>query len=499
MLVKDLKFLSTGYGVIADDSGSLLIHPKMPEAVSKMNFTEKKVNPELKFQESELDDHFMDLFKTAAESRKQVQGRYKFVDGVTRIGLFTPINMAGNKHWVMIVTVPEAEATQATTSLANAMLLGAVVGLALASLFISLISRRIAKSITLIRDECLLLAQGDLREQQAKVSSHDEIGQLAQGFRSMRTSLRDLVTKVLSQSEQLAAASEEMNASAQQSADAASQMAGSVGKIAQDTDKQAAGASHIAVVAQETATKAEEISLAAQDVNAIALTTSQVAEQGRLSVDRTVERMNEIGKGSAVLESAMAELSTGSQKIDEIVTLIGTIAKQTNLLALNAAIEAARAGEHGRGFSVVAEEVRRLAEDSNEATQQISALIQQNQLNIEQAVEAAKVGTEGVQTGISLVQATGDTFNIITKEILRLSDQIKNISESINQMANANHALVATIQEIDTVSRQVAGETENISAATEEQSALMQEVASSSQRLAMLAGDLQAAVDKFQV
>lgn len=498
-LIKDLQFQTTGYGVIADNVGSVIVHPRLPEVVGKLNFTEKKINPELKLKESELDDHFISLFKSTAETGKPARGIYKFADGVTRIGVFTPINLPGNQRWVMIVTAPEAEAKQAITSLARAMLLGSLVCLVLAILFIVIMSKRIAKPVTLIRDECLLLAQGDLREQPAKVFSHDEIGQLAQGFQTMRGNLHALVTKVLSQSEQLAASSEELTASAHQSAEAANQVAGSITEIAVGAEKQAASASHITTVAQEMVAKTEQISLAAREVSTIALTTSQAADQGRQTVNQTVEQMNEIGKGSAALETAIAELSKGSKKISEIVTLISAIAKQTNLLALNAAIEAARAGEHGRGFAVVAEEVRKLAEESNQATQQIGALIQENQLNMDQAVTASQAGAEGIRTGITLVHATGGTFKNIVESILQLSDQIKDISESINQMAGGNQTLVTSIREIDVVSKQAAAESQTVSAATEEQSASMQQIASSSQSLAMLASDLQVAVAKFQV
>jgi len=498
-LIKDMHFQATGYGVIADTSGNVIIHPRLPEAIGKLNFTEKKINPELKLKESELDDHLMSLFKATSESGKTVRGIYKFADGMTRIGVFTPINLPGNQRWVMIVTAPEAEALQGITSLAHTMLLGSLVCLVLAILFIIIMSKRIAKPITLIRDECMLLAQGDLREQHTKVFSHDEIGQLAQGFQAMRNSLHGLVTRVLSQSEQLATSSEELTASAHQSADAANQVAGSITEIAEDAEKQAASASRTATVAQEMAANTEQISLAAREVSAIALTTSQVAEQGRQTVDRTVEQMNEIGKGSVVLETAIVELSEGSKEISEIVTLISVIAKQTNLLALNAAIEAARAGEHGCGFAVVAEEVRKLAEGSNQATQQIGVLIQQNQLNMDQAITASQAGAQGVRTGITLVHATGETFKIIVEAILRLSDQIRDISDSINQMASGNQSLVANIREIDTVSKHAAAESQTISAATQEQSASMQQIASSSQSLAMLASDLQATVAKFQV
>jgi methyl-accepting chemotaxis protein len=498
-LIADIRFQDTGYGVIADASGGILVHPRLPEVVGKMNFAEKKVNPELKLKETELDDRFLALFTAAAKQGQQVKGIYRFADGVTRIGVFTPIDLPGEKRWVMVVTAPEAEANQAVSSLTQAMLLGALVCLGLAIAFISIMSNRLAAPLTLIRDECLRLADGDLRERQAAVTSHDEIGQLAQGFQAMRTNLHTLVTKVLSQSVQLAAASEELTASAQQSAEAANQVAGSITQIAEDTASQSSFAGNITTVAQETAARTEQISLAAQDVNTIALTTSQAAEQGREAVARTVAQMNEIGRESAALEMAITELSKGSSEIGEIVTLISAIAKQTNLLALNAAIEAARAGEQGRGFAVVAEEVRKLAEESNQAAQKIGTLIQQNQLNMDQAVVAAQAGAEGIRTGISLVQATGETFTTITGDIFRLSDQIKGISQSISQMASSNQELVTDIEKIDALSKHAAAESQTVSAATEEQSASMQEVASSSQSLAVLANDLQTAAAKFTV
>ncbi|TWH45872.1 methyl-accepting chemotaxis protein [Sporomusa sp. KB1] len=499
-LIKDLQFQDTGYGAVTDDLGTVIIHPRLPEVVGKLNFTEKKINPELKMKESELDDHLISLFKASIETGKQVRGIYKFADGITRIGVFTPIQLLGNQRWVIIVTAPEAEATQKSTSLAHAMLLGSLIFIILAILFIITMSKRIARPITLIRDECMLLASGDLREQLTNsVSSHDEIGQLAQGFQTMRSNLRVLVSSVLSRAEQLAASSEELTASAQQSAEAANQVAGSITEIAAGAEKQAISANQISAIAQEMAKKTETILIAAQEASVVALTASQEAEQGRQTVDRTVEQMNEIGRGSASLETAIEELSKGSQEISEIVTLISNIAKQTNLLALNAAIEAARAGEYGRGFAVVAEEVRKLAEESNQATQKIDLLIKQNQLNMSHAVTASQARAEGIRTGIDLVDATGETFKNIVESVLQISDQIKDISTAINQMVGGNKILVVSIREIDEVSKRAAAESQTVSAATEEQSASMEQIASSSQSLAILASDLQATVVKFQV
>ncbi|MBU2701075.1 methyl-accepting chemotaxis protein [Sporomusaceae bacterium BoRhaA] len=495
--LKQLTFKDTGYGFIVDSSGLLLAHPQLPETVGKLNFMEKKLNSELKLKDTELDDRLMTLFKSTVSTGKSQVGKYQF-QNVDMITTFTPIALPGDKHWFIGVSAPETEVMQEMTTLTRTMLTISFLFILLAVFFVIMMSKRFTKPLILIRDECLLLTQGDLRERQVTVQSEDEIGQLAKGFRDMRTHIRGLVKSVQSQAEQVAASSEELTASAQQSADAANQVAGSITEIAAGTDKQAAAANNISSVAEELSVSTEQIATTTRDVANIAQNTSHEAAQGRQAVEQALAQMQQIGQGSKAVQTAIAELAKGSREISEIVTLISTIAGQTNLLALNAAIEAARAGEQGRGFAVVAEEVRKLAEESNEAAQQIGELIKRNQVNMDQAIAATELGTNNVQTGVHVVNLAGETFNKIVSSIIQLSSQIQGISESITQMAVGSHHLVESIHEIDTIGKQASVEAQTVSAATEEQSASMQEIASSSHSLAQLASNLQEAVAKFK-
>jgi methyl-accepting chemotaxis protein len=497
-LIKDLKFLDTGHGYIVDASGLVIAHPKLPELVGKLNITQRQINPEFKMQDTEMDERLIDLFKMGTESGKQIRGEYSFA-GLTQTAVVTPVNLPGDQRWVMIVVAPVAEATQKMAALAKMMLSISVVFLVLAVVFIIIMARRFANPISLIRDECMLLAEGDLREQDAKVFSADEIGQLAKGFREMRANLRELVAKVHSQSEQLAASSEELTASADQSAQTANQVAAAITDMATGAKEQLAAANDTSAVVEEMSASIQQV---AATTNVVADQSAQAAakaNEGNKSVEQAVNQMKAIEKSTLVAAEAVTQLNDQSKEIGQIVDTIAGIAGQTNLLALNAAIEAARAGEQGRGFAVVAEEVRKLAEQSQEAAKQIAGLIGQIQEDTDKAVVAMNEGVREVQLGTEVVNNAGTAFREIVTLVTEVSGQVKETFSTVEQMAFSSQQIVGAATRIDNLSKEASGEAQTVSAATEEQLAAIEEIASSSQSLAKLAMDLRNTVSKFHV
>lgn len=498
VMLQDAKFLETGYGFICDDNGMVIAHPKRQDIVGKLNLLEKKVSAEFKLG-NELDDRLMNLFKNAVQEKKQTMAVYNFGDATERLAYATPIEMPGGQQWVMMVTGPVSEGTLAVDSLAKTMLIISVLCILLAAGAIVFLARQFVKPILVIRDECLLLAQGDLRERTVEIHSEDEIGQLAGGFREMRRNLWQLVSKVNDQAEQLAASSEELTASAEQSAQASEQVAQSITDVATGAAEQLAAVNDASAVIEEMSASIEEVAATTNDVANQSSQAANKAGEGNKSVAKAVAQMAHIEEKVNTSAQAVAELGERSKEIGQIVATISGIAAQTNLLALNAAIEAARAGEQGRGFAVVADEVRKLAEQSQNATKQIADLISEIQGGTEKAVLAMNEGTREVKLGTEVVTTAGQVFEEIVGLVEHVSGQVSEISEAIDQMAIGSQRIVASVSQIDGLSKTAASEAETVSAATEEQSASMEEIASSSQNLANLAMELREAVGKFSV
>ncbi|SFL49266.1 methyl-accepting chemotaxis protein [Pelosinus propionicus] len=496
-LIEEIKFQESGYGFLADATGKIIAYPNEPELIGKLNIAQKTVNPEVTLQAGELDNRLINLFKNSLASNQQASGEYILFNDVTNVAVATAINLAGGQRWVLMVTAPETEVTKDVSSLTQIVVFVLLGCTLIASLFILYVSKQFAQPITVMRDEALLVSAGDLRLRQTAIQSEDEIGQLAGAFQKMTDHLRHVIITTQSQAELVAASSEELTASAQQSADTANQVAASITQIAQGSGQQAAEINSMSTVIAEISAKIKQTSETAKMVAGIATETSNATDNGRQAIEKATEQMKQIGKSSEVLHDVIKELAKGSCKIGEIISLISSIAGQTNLLALNAAIEAARAGEHGRGFAVVAEEVRKLAEGSNQAAQQIANLIKKNEQDMNEAIIAAQASGEGVQVGIDIVSIADETFQSISASVVQLSTQIQEMQQEMDQIALGSQEVVEYVHRIDKVSKENATESQTVSAATEEQSASVQEIASSSQGLANAAGDMQTAVEKF--
>ena len=480
--IGDVKIGRTGYAYMLKSDGVTIASPDK-DLVMKDNPTKNENLP-------------LSLRQTAERMVKGETGltiyEYK---GIEKMVGYAPVKSAG---WSLAVSVPVSEALEGIASLTWISVVTIGVVLILAALIIAWFARRIARPIQVLEAAANRIADGDLQLTSLGIRSNDEIGRLAKSFEQMTHNVRELIRKISGEAQHLAASSEELTASAEQSAEATRMVAVSIQAVATGTNDQMNAANESASIVTEMSAGIQQI---AANASSVARQTESAADKaigGGVSVDRAVSQMALIEQTVNTSAQVVSKLGERSKEIGQIVDAISGIAGQTNLLALNAAIEAARAGEQGRGFAVVAEEVRKLAEQSEEATKKIAELIQEIQADTDQAVVAMQQGTREVKTGAEVVTAAGHSFREIADLVTEVSDQVRQISAAIQEMAQGSQKIVESVHKIDDLSKKSAGETESVSAATQQQLASMEEIATSSRSLAKMAEELTQAVGRFK-
>jgi methyl-accepting chemotaxis protein len=497
--MQEIKFKESGYGFVADQQGTVIAHGKNPNLIGKLNIAEKMINPDVAQSAKELDDRLIRLFTSTVGNNNQIKGIYTFIDNITSVAVATPIVLPDGQRWILLVVAPEAEATSELTQLGRSLFLVCLGWLVVVAVMIALISKRFTKPIVKMRDEVLLLSEGDLRNRSFDLQSNDEIGQLVNALRIMAENLRNLICNVQVQAEHVNLSSHELSEISRQSADASTQIAESIYEIASGSEQQAVAVQTMATVVENISENIEQIAELAQKISATASHTSHEADDGCSNVENAMKQMREIGQKSNETQGIIGELAKDSHEINEIVNLIVSIAEQTNLLALNAAIEAARAGQYGAGFAVVADEVRKLAGESNRAAIQIGSLLVKNEEGMRKATAAAKASSDSVKTGVDLVTGARDTFLRIAASIEELSLQINKIATSIGQVTQGSQKIVSSVKNIEKISTENSSEAQMVSAATEEQTASIEQMTATSQGLSGLSGELQTAIEKFRL
>ncbi|MEG6586306.1 methyl-accepting chemotaxis protein [Dendrosporobacter sp. 1207_IL3150] len=417
-----------------------------------------------------------------------------------------PISEAYQQQIVLVSEYIEKKAIEATEENErefNQAVLLMVIVIVVAGLFIAMTGWYISRLITIPLRQVSLCVQevatGNLAVKEVDISSRDEIGEVALSINHMLQNLRDLIKQVRSTAEQVAASSEELTASAEQTAIAAGHIASSVTEVATGAEKQITTVANGSETVQAMLAKFEHVSANALKVTETSSKAALAASEGGTAIAHGIEQMRIIENTVTHSAQVVETLGERSKEIGQIVATISGIASQTNLLALNAAIEAARAGEQGRGFAVVAEEVRKLAEQSQDAAKQIAHLIQEVQSETINAVSAMVQGRNDVATGVGVVGSAGKAFRTISEAVQLSTEQIQQISNEVAQVSKEIQSVVSSMNNIASISKQTASETQSVSASTEEQSATMQEISASSHALAKLAEELQSAIATFKL
>ncbi|MET3941645.1 methyl-accepting chemotaxis protein [Paenibacillus sp. PvP094] len=403
-------------------------------------------------------------------------------------------------HWGWIIGSGAylSEFNSGATQVLYLVLIVTAVAVVLGSIIVSIISGRLTKPILMVAKRLKSVADGDLTVEEVKMKSKDEIGELSQDFNHMIKNMRTLISQVDLSTKQVASSSKELTLGAEHTSQATENITISI-------QESAAGAQEQQMMLQRTTNSLEEISIGIQRIAESSSTIAdssvdamELANIGGTAVEHTAKQMKLINKSVNETDVVMRMLDERSQQIGTMLHAITDIAKQTNLLALNASIEAARAGEEGRGFSVVAAEVRKLAEQSNQSSGQISTLIQDMRTDIEQSLKTLNRVKQDVDSGLQIANETEQQFNKIVGSTNFIAQQTEELASVTQQITASVQEITAGQEQVSNLALQAADNSQNIAASSEEQLASMEQITSLATTLSDMSQKLERLTIQFK-
>ncbi|MGE7024252.1 methyl-accepting chemotaxis protein [Solibacillus cecembensis] len=362
-----------------------------------------------------------------------------------------------------------------------------------------IVARIIADPIKLVVQKLAAMADGDLNQPPLIQKSQDEVGILMKSANTLNAKLHSVLSSIHEVSGNVAASSEELAQSALGVKDGSGQIAMTMTDLAEGSESQASSASDLAHMME---TFKENIQQATDEGTTMVQHSQEVlqlTETGQGLMNASTQQMITIDRIVQEAVSKVEGLNSQSQEISKLVVVIDGIANQTNLLALNAAIEAARAGEQGKGFAVVADEVRKLAEQVSLSVTDISSIVTRIQSETTNVTTSLQTGYDEVKKGTAQITDTGETFDNIADSVTRMSMNIQGVTENLQGIATTTEHITRSIDEIAAITQESAAGVEQTTATIEETVGTMEEIAKSSEQLATVAEDLNSQIQQFKL
>ncbi len=401
-------------------------------------------------------------------------------------------------NWQLIISSLENSFLQSANVLKTRIIYFGLILLALSLLVSYYLGNDIGTRIKKLEDITFKVASGDLTTK-VEIKGKDEIAVLGRAINKMVVNLKELVNNITSRSNNINQTADSLRNDLALNTQSAEQVTTAIENVASGADDQAMNLENVVRIVSQMVDKINQLLENNNETAETAQDSLNAVKNGNKSMANLTDQMQAISKKVDHMSTIMEKLDETSGEIGEIVEIINNIAKQTNLLALNAAIEAARAGEHGRGFSVVAEEVRELAEESISSAEKINSLIQETQQNTVLARDAMFEEKEVVKEGIEIVDNTNTVFNKLQNLIDETYHDAIKASEVAAELVDNASDVGEKIESTASIAEEISASSQEVTASSEEQTSLVSDMAGEADKLHDLAQEMKDMVAKFKV
>jgi Methyl-accepting chemotaxis protein len=419
---------------------------------------------------------------------------YKY-GGKDRFAIYDTNDLTGLK---MVASLEQAELYKDVNAILRFLIIFIVICTILSVIFSVAFSKGIYNSIEKLKDAFSKASKGDLTSL-VKINTKDEFEELGQAFNLMVSNISDLVNSVKSSSNVVLETAMALSSMSEETTASVNEVSTAIGGVSEGASSQANNSVQSVITMKELSVELDEITESTKEMSSISNEAEILSATGLDMVNTLIEKSDQSRKASAQVSEVVNDMRESTNQINAISDTISRITKQTNLLSLNASIEAARAGDAGRGFSVVADEIKKLADQSNESTTEIKKIIENIQLKSNVVVDTINKSKEISIEHEKAVSETHKIFNDIMNSIYVLTAKVGNIQNFVDNIQTKKENVLGQIKNISSISEETAAASEEVTASAEEINATMEEFTSHIQQLKELSEQLEEEINKFSL